>query len=808
MAFVAIPGLACGTEDAVSSEQEEFAVEAHMRWLKSVESPKQEGAEVVFSSFVALHDGDVVRAEQLGELSEDVRRHVANPTWYSDEEFYYEEDATREGAGGSDLSASVYTVTRYPNKDIEEPPLTEDGPPEVTDELKDALAQEGASDSELLELEITPRGIPRFAIASLPEAGAVPSSEMAMLAQERDDRVAARRKQVETVAEPTVSRLKAEDARVDYVSWSTGAIFASVPRRAMPTLLERKDILQIGLVDLETTEDSDHVSIENNAPLSRAASDWTLGAAQGKAYADSIRFADHGYDGTNGSSSELIGAVIEGTELSTDYPCYLLKDGTPGANTCQWSDPESRMVGQIRCNGSNSSFCVITSSPGTSDQGSHAVVVASAMLADWDDCQGWGRAHNDPAYTPSLPCHDSPWRESASAPARGARVIMVNRDGTGSKAAAKALDYMIASSTYHPDVVNQSAHFSQSCKPMVAGSGEGVWENAFDAGMFVLATPGNSRSSTCKVGNPGDTPKVFVVNGTWNCITASSYSSCGISAGEPGGATVDVGSSKNWSGEMSLIDLVAPTRIYALTNSSNSDGEYGNVKATQTPGTSIASPFTAGVALAIKDHFIAQGKTWISNPGRLHTIMLAMGDMYGSTDWSASSAIHMSSGGMVSRTKRWGFGHLKARFFHGSAMPSGTAWQYRLKARTFSTSSSAYTFLAGVGPAHSQADIVKCVMLQHEDVDRPSGDKDWINNFRVTLYKSNDTRTSCTSTPSGSYSTAVFDASFDTKKAVVDRGDVAGRCFWLKLDPVVVDESITTTSFCYHLPYEDDEGML
>ncbi|MEE9381809.1 MAG: hypothetical protein V3V08_00145, partial [Nannocystaceae bacterium] len=215
------------------------------------------------------------------ELTEDLRRRVANPRRYRDEEYLYHEDATA-GSVEADkaLGVRTYTVTRTKNIDrrVHRPSIA--ARPRPTKRFSDLLQAEDKSARTTVAIGL--RGIPEWDIPTLPELGTVPTDEATLLLAERDARIVARKARVANRANGVTSAIKNGDGHILHVGWSTGVVFAEVPAQQLLMLMSREDLRSLDLVDMDSVEDStvQQASGTHAAPASstrRAATDWTLG---------------------------------------------------------------------------------------------------------------------------------------------------------------------------------------------------------------------------------------------------------------------------------------------------------------------------------------------------------------------------------------------------------------------------------------------------------------------------------------------------------------------------------------------------
>ncbi|MEE9365095.1 MAG: hypothetical protein V3W44_00210 [Dehalococcoidales bacterium] len=247
-----------------------------------------------------------------------------------------------------------------------------------------------------------------------------------------------------------------------------------------------------------------------------------------------------------------------------------------------------------------------------------------------------------------------------------------------------------------------------------------------------------------------------------------------------------------------IIGSVAPDRYTHKTHKGSSSYTNGKVQTTvSSVGSSYASPYFASAVIAVKHFFLAKGHTWVNNPGRLHSIMMAMHDRHSSTTKAGTTSRRTSGNG-----KWWGMGRLNLRRLSNNTMTGAWGWVYKTK-----------SFVAGAqllppyhnrlsGPMPSGLEMVKCTTFQQEDL----SERSYINDIEVRLIVSNDTRTSCSSSPTGSYSTVAEQTDSDYRKVVAYEGALTGRCVWLQIDPQRIGTpGVTTNNFCTWASEMDDE---
>ena len=136
-----------------------------------------------------------------------------------------------------------------------------------------------------------------------------------------------------------------------------------------------------------------------------------------------------------------------------------------------------------------------------------------------------------------------------------------------------------------------------------------------------------------------------------------SYSGTGQLTVENGG--IDANTYKGTCSKcVSGISLTAPTRICESTGAAGIRGTVGGCFA----GTSASAPVVAGAAALVKDQYLTNGQAFINDPGRLHTVMLAMGDRH-THNWGDTSTSQMT----FDSSRLTGLGRLKMRLLENGA---------------------------------------------------------------------------------------------------------------------------------------------
>jgi hypothetical protein len=242
-------------------------------------------------------------------------------------------------------------------------------------------------------------------------------------------------------------------------------------------------------------------------------------------------------------------------------------------------------------------------------------------------------------------------------------------------------------------------------------------------------------------------------------------------------------------------DVVAPGTIKQTTKP---DGPYGLVSSGGAGGTSVAAPFISGIAAVIKDHELAVGNSWINLPGRLHTMLLLMGDRHYLPPGSATDDPTVQT--PVAGDRAYGFGRLRPRLFGtgGGLGALGTAF-FGL---TFYSNTPNFQTTLWSAPLPANTGVLKCVMFQHEDM----SSKSRISNLNLEMRTFVPSGGTCGA--SGTSTVIRTDSSDDVKSMVAfatPNDALAGRCARLAvLKNQVTTEGVTANVFCYFSTVKDD----
>lgn len=739
---------------------------------------QEPAAEVVFESVRTLDaSGEVLAQDARGALSPEVAVRAGRPWAFRDEPITYDDEAWAV-SDASGVTSSGYRVMRAKNggpalRARAEAPAHRDAA---------LLAQAKAAPAQVFSVHLRARGVPEWTIPLRPDF-ARSAIDLLQASEVREaalrERAALVRRATDGAAAQVVALGGKVTGRGRYGGWLT----AEVPGAAVAALAARGDLDRVERLEGQAEPTGIY-----------------LGDVRAASRIDADRFHAAGYTGERPNSArhnhgDITVGVIEVGSLE-DEACFLY-DGAGCAGA-------SRLLERFDCSDGDGdgNMCEPVANLADLDDGSatHGTIVTSIVAADYSQGQGDTQPLGDGAWTAGTG-HSATWKQRASGLAPEASVVFFGNNGS-TAAFADSFDDAIDRSL---DITNSSWTWTSGgaagCNPRAIGPHEQELENAYDDGVLNVVAAGNFNdpadvAATCNLGSPGDIPKALTINSVDGSAPAciANYNDCLLDTNysATGGMNAKI-DGVVYSGVMSGVDLVAPNWINNATSASGTYGSVGGVWV----GTSMASPVVAGAAALVKDWHLAAGNTWINLPGRLQTVMLSMGDRHAAA-WKGAATSQQSFG----TDPLWGVGKLKLRLLeNGQGMGP---WGYHMRTTTLAPATPDVTYVPFATPIPAGAVMVKCVMMQSEDM----SDKDDISKIDLVMRLRQPVNGTCTA-GAGAVTGTRIDATRDLKKmgAIEDsQATVAGRCLEVTLENEHVTASgITTHAFCYYAGIDDDQ---
>ncbi|MDC3954300.1 S8 family serine peptidase [Polyangium jinanense] len=803
---------ACEQGDPEEARLEAAAAEAQAPMIAkaAVEAPQQERMELVFQSRVEeTAEKKVVRTDVVGELDEDQRDRVARPYRFVDEPYLYAEEAWSKG-GKDGVTERGYRVWRHENTT----PLRAErksGPPKINDNVAQFVERPEAKAEGKLELDLKLQNFPEWNIPLAPRAEDMAPADVEAQTNRRSRAMAEREALFDRMAAGIVAEVTERGGRVVARHKKTGWLSVEVPFAMFDSLARNTALARI-----------DGPYGKTGGPT------WSLGGGRDPNYLDVDRFHAAGYLGEQPNAArhafgDIVIGVNEPGGFESGACAFKEGAGCTGA---------SRIIETYRCDHTGTvcqpdpvetNFC---DSDGCTD--SHGTMTASIALGDYTDGQGNGKALGDTwasnTCTSSADCvgqpceaglcaHSAAWEDARTGMAPEARAVLFGITLPGTAKESSFTSMFEESTTLRLDISSNSWSWgSPNCDIAAISSTEDAIENAYDDGMLVVFSAGNQNgddATSCTMSDPGDTPKALAVNAfdgnTTDCLNTPSTrclldrDHCKDSSGNiigcsaRGGGNVVVAGRGLQTDAVSIVDLVGPNNVtnYTTQVTTSSDGIAANTG--RFVGTSAAAPHVAGMAAVVKDWYLHNGQSWVNSPGRLQTIMLAMGDRHFSAD--PSSGTTWTDQIAATPDKWYGVGRARLRLLEGTDLGP---WANHFATYTFTSQQTVTYYPFGTSPMPDGIELVKCVAMQAEDM----SDKSDISEIKLSVRVRPTAGSTCTGTATA---TRISD-NFDTKKVAALEGfTFTNRCVEVQIEAEnVTTQGVTVQAMCYYAGVNDD----
>jgi hypothetical protein len=439
----------------------------------------------------------------------------------------------------------------------------------------------------LVPVAVEMRGVPRLRLPKPhdPAAGGLAWAGME-LAAARERAIIARKIDVASRQRPLVQAIERAGGKVTYAAWSSGAVEADVPARALAALAEHPAVFSIEY--REPQVEYSHYHGEDYYPAFDADdyNPWHAGL--------------NGVSAKHSYSSRIVLALGEQC-IDQGNPAYLTAGGSWDRAWYYDCDPSGVCTqwGVEACSGTNS----------------HATRVSQMMAGDFMDGQ-------DPLVS-------NPRRYTGTC--EECRFFFLQDQNLDQR--TKPLD---AACDLGVDIFESSIGSTTiSCDGN--GSYDGTLQSLIDCDAIYVQSAGNYGSTGgCSTGYPADHPWTFAVGGIASlsdCTTSGDYytSACEYDTGASrGGGSYDSG-----TGTASIIDQAAPYHV----GNAIIPGTRNPVTFTTTQGTSFSAPLVAGLMARYLDWWHQHVSNSLFYNNRMRNYFLLFGDRsFGSAGTSRTSS--------------------------------------------------------------------------------------------------------------------------------------------------------------------------
>ncbi|GEM_PF-2743956 len=796
-----------------SNTPPEEALETRSETGKDEDLRVTAGEEVVFSSIrEETRDGVVLWSEVIGDLDDETSQRAGRPwRWLGEDSIFNVEawSASRDG----EVIQYGYRVLRSSNPSPIRPQIVL-GPPKVDPALERELAT--IDPTAMVPLVLDVRGMPEWNVPLRPEGFALAAEDFAQARERRQRALDERRELAERLFGPVVEAIERLGGDVVSRGKLGGWITARLAASDVPVLLARQDLRRVSLLRGESVTSGGHPRLDD---------------LRSDSYVDARQFLDAGYTGERANPQrhgfgDITIGVVEPDQLEKDA-CFLF-DGADCSGA-------SRLQELFRCDDfdRDGNYCEPVSFYRDNDaSAAHGTLVSSVILGDYTQGQGDPWPLGDSAWTEEAG-HGVNWENENTGIAREARLIFFGQmadndtdDGTATSSGfADAFDDAIDRAV---DITNNSWSWvsdgATNCSLEAVAPHEQEAENAFDDGILMVVSAGNpnagvcagnrrrqcsldadcpagdgpciAQSDVCNISSPADLPKTMAVNAMNaaepNCQSA--YTNCMTDPDFSANGGIDaIVNGSTCTGCVAGVSLTTLNRFCGVTSAAGLRGTGGGCF----NGTSASAPVVAGAAALVKDQYLASGQTWINDPGRLHTIMLAMGDRHDHA-WGDTSTSQRGIG----TSRLTGAGRLKMRLFESGA--GMEPWANNVRVVSFTAASTDFSYFPFSQPMGTGTEITKCVAYQVEDM----SSKTDISDFDLELRIREPGSTGNCNDPSTPVSYTWIDGGpqIDYMSAITSsQVSLAGRCLHVTLDKrFVTTQGVTMIVNCYASGVLDD----
>lgn len=803
----------------------------------SAASPRE---TVLFESAREEDDsGTVLWAESRGDLDEEAAQRAARPWTFFHEGLLLREEAWAGSLDGTRTSYG-YRVTQARNLSPITPQLVY-GLPEVDQALLDELAT--TPPEQPVPLVVTARNVPAWDIPLRPSLQAAAAHDLAAAEAAREQARTSRAGTIRDLLAPIETAIVDAGGEVIASGELDGWIALRMPAGAVGALIARRDIFRIGSLRGRPRAANPHLDTVRGQRYANAQPFHDAGYL-----GEQSNGARHGF-------GDITVGVIE-TGLLENEACFLYDGaGCSGASRlaglyrCDDLDRDGNYceaVSDLRDNDDNARHATFVASTILADYRQGQGDPYALGDPNWTAATG----HSD-----TFKNQNTGIAPEATLVFFGQIADNDPEDGT-TTSPALAGAYSDAGSLL-VDITNSSWTWSTTsatnCSLRAIDPHELELENAFDDGVFNVVSAGNpnvpfcagdvgtpcssdsdcsavggtcdpnaavcnndrgtacqvdsdcsvvggpciAHTSACNIGSPADVPKAFAVNalhgGEVNCYSGVGSTQSNCYADPEYTANGGINAVSNGATCTGCATGIALATLNRFDGTTTPDGPFGSADA-QFNGTSAAGPVVAGSAALVKDWLLAAGQTWINSPGRLHTVMLAMGDRI-DRPWAGSRSTRG-----VGASPLYGMGRMKLRLFEGADM---APWSYNITTPSFTPSSSDFVHIPFSTPMPTGTDIAKCVLNQYEDM---SG-KSEISRLDLEMRLRDPVAGSCSS--GGTLRYTWIDAGVEVKHMTARTSDdttLAGRCVEVTVDKEFVTPSgVTASLFCYYAGKTDEQ---